>query len=83
MAVLDLLATLPEHQGKGIGSDFIKWGLEKADAMKRRAYLEATPEGYPLYCKYGWNPIEELTLDFGAYGGKGTQKFVVMMRDPQ
>lgn len=63
---------------------FLKWGLEKADASKRRVYLEATPEGYPLYYKYGWRPVEEqFTLDFTQYGGVGSQTFVVMMRDPQ
>lgn len=82
-SVLDFLGTAPAHQGKGIGSAFIKWGLEKADARKRRAYLEATEEGYPLYCKYGWKTVEEVTVDFTQYGGQGSQKFAIMIRDPR
>lgn len=80
--VLDFLATLPAHQGKGIGSMFLRWGLDKADAVQRRVYLEATPEGYPLYCKYGWRAVERVTVDFAPHGGEGSQSLVIMMRDP-
>ncbi|KAE8371248.1 acyl-CoA N-acyltransferase [Aspergillus bertholletiae] len=52
--VLDLLAILPEYQGKGIGSKLLRWGIQQADARNARIYLEATIEGYPLYHKYGW-----------------------------
>lgn len=82
-AVLEFLATMPAHQGKGIAKVFLEWGLEKADALRRRVYLEATPAGYPLYLKYGWVPIEEVTLDFEPLGGVGTEKFVMMMREPR
>ncbi|RMJ25796.1 hypothetical protein PHISP_03355 [Aspergillus sp. HF37] len=80
--ILDFLATLPAHQGKGVGSMFLRWGLDKADAAQRRVYLEATPEGYPLYCKYGWRAVERVMVDFAPHGGEGSQSLVIMMRDP-
>lgn len=83
LLVLDFLASAPAHQGKGIGSAFLRWGLDKADAQKRRTYLEATTEGYPLYCKFGWKAVEEIMIDFSEYGGQGLQKFIIMIRDPQ
>lgn len=81
-AVLDFLATLPAHQGQGIGTRLLRWGLDKANTVQRRVYLEATPEGYPLYIKYGWRAVEEVTIDFTEYGGEGLQTFVIMIRDP-
>lgn len=80
--VLDLLGTLPEYQGRGIGSAMLKWGMEKADAWQTRIFLEATPEGVSLYIKNGWKPLEEVTLDYRPFGGVGSESFVLMMRDP-
>lgn len=60
----------------------LQWGMQLADTWQTRIYLEATPEGYPVYLKHGWKPVEELVLDFGQHGGEGKQPFWVMMRDP-
>jgi GNAT superfamily N-acetyltransferase len=80
--VLDLLATLPAHQGRGIGSAILKWGTSKADAWGRRLYLEATVEGLPVYVKYGWRPVEEMILDRTRFGGQGKETYMIMIRDP-
>lgn len=81
-SVLHFLATLPEYQGQGHGSAMLKWGIEKADATKSRIYLEATPEGVPIYLKHGWRHVGEFTIDFAEYGGVGAESFYFMMRDP-
>ncbi|KAJ5627406.1 hypothetical protein N7528_004833 [Penicillium herquei] len=81
--VLDFLATLPSHRGKGFGSALIEWGIEKADALQARIYLEATPEGVALYKRYGWKPIEDFKLDMKLYGVAGEEVFTVMVREPQ
>jgi hypothetical protein len=60
----------------------LKWGIEKADASKARIFLEATPEGVPLYRKYGWKQLEEVTMDFEHFGCDGSESFYLMMRDP-
>jgi GNAT superfamily N-acetyltransferase len=82
LAVLDFLATLPEYQGQGYGSAILKWGIEKADATGSRIFLEATPEGVPLYLKYGWRHLEEVTVDYAEFGGAGVESYYMMIRDP-
>ncbi|EAW10411.1 GNAT family N-acetyltransferase [Aspergillus clavatus NRRL 1] len=80
--MLELLATYPQHQGKGVGSALLRWGLQKANEIGARIYLEATDEGYPLYCRYGFTEIGEIVMDYSVYGGDGSQRYVVMVRDP-
>lgn len=81
--MLDLLATLPAYQGRGIGSTLLRWGTAKADEWQVRIYLEATREGYPVYIKHGWEPIGKVYLDREKYGGQGQESFVLMMREPK
>ncbi|KAJ5871527.1 GNAT family acetyltransferase [Penicillium soppii] len=81
--VLELLCVLPEYQRMGIGSSFLRWGMEKADASNARIYLEATMEGVPAYLKYGWKIVEEIKLDYTERGGEGSQKFALMIREPR
>ncbi|KAJ5902340.1 GNAT family acetyltransferase [Penicillium taxi] len=81
--VLELLCVLPEYQRIGIGSALLKWGIEKADASNARIYLEATMEGVPAYLKHGWKIVEEIQLDYTECGGEGSQKFALMIREPQ
>ncbi|KAF9890831.1 hypothetical protein FE257_005402 [Aspergillus nanangensis] len=69
--ILDFLATLPEAQGKGVGTKLLQWGMEQADARDARVYLEATQDGYPLYSKFGWERLEDLVIDFEPFEGKG------------
>jgi GNAT superfamily N-acetyltransferase len=80
--VLEYLAISPEQQGKGIGSQLLQWGIQKADALNARIYLEASVEGYPLYKKYGWRLLEEANLDFESLGGAGKATYLMMVRDP-
>ncbi|GCB23700.1 hypothetical protein AAWM_06585 [Aspergillus awamori] len=79
--MLEFLATLPEAQGKGVGTALLQWGIERADAMNARVYLEATEDGYPLYWKHGWRDLQVARLDFTEYGSTGSQEWVVMRRD--
>ncbi|KAJ5923833.1 hypothetical protein N7466_008020 [Penicillium verhagenii] len=79
---LDLLATLPGYQGRGVGSAILRWGINQADAVQARIYLESTPEGYPVYLKYGFKALEEITLDYEKMGGHGKEDLVLMIRDP-
>lgn len=80
--MLDLLATLPEYQGRGIGSVVLKWGTEKADAHQVRLYLEATLDGFRLYEKFGWKPVEQMFINFEEFGLEGGETFWIMIRDP-
>ncbi|RDW81248.1 uncharacterized protein DSM5745_04805 [Aspergillus mulundensis] len=49
--VLDFIATSPESQGKGVARALLTWGIEEADKVQRRIYLEATTEGFPVYAR--------------------------------
>ncbi|GFF26533.1 hypothetical protein IFM61606_05328 [Aspergillus udagawae] len=80
--VLELLVTHPQHQGKGVGKALLDWGMRMADERHVRIYLEATPEGYPLYRKSGWRDVEDLVMDYSLYGGEGDATYVVMIREP-
>lgn len=82
LLALDLLATLPGYQRRGIGSAMLRWGLEKADQSLCRVYLEATIAGYPMYIKHGFKAVEEIAVDRASYGGTGIETFWIMIRDP-
>lgn len=81
-SVLDFLATLPSHRGRGIGSALLEWGIAIADTLHTRIYLEATHAGLPLYRKYGWKIVEQLVLDLESYGECGQEIFTLMLREP-
>lgn len=51
---LEIVATDPAYQGKGAGSQMMRWGLERADEQGMEAYLEASPDAVPLYEKLGF-----------------------------
>lgn len=55
---LDMLGVHPSYKGKGLGSKLLKWGLERADAEGLEVYLSASPEGKPLYEKFGFRIVD-------------------------
>ena len=54
LADLEIVATDPAYQGKGAGSQMMRWGLKQADEQGMEAYLEASPEAVPLYKSLGF-----------------------------
>ena len=56
--VLSLLATDPTRRGLGAGSALVRWGLELANKQQLPVYLEATPKGYPVYRKLGFEDLD-------------------------
>ncbi len=79
--VLRAIATLPEYQGQGCASVLLKSGLEIVDTRKAKVFLEATPQGRPLYEKFGWKFVDEMVFDLGKYGCSGVQRITCMMRE--
>lgn len=67
-----MVATDPAYQGKGAGSLMMKWGLDQADAQGVEAYLEASPEGVPLYEKLGFREAARTDTFIDNERGKGT-----------
>ncbi|MCJ1358880.1 MAG: hypothetical protein MMC33_008880 [Icmadophila ericetorum] len=66
---LELLATLPQHQGRGVASVLIKWGLELADRDGLEAYVEGGPKVKGLYERLGWVERGCVQVDLEGHGG--------------
>lgn len=80
---LKLLHTHPDHQKRGAGSMLLRWGASEADRLGLESYLEASPEGKPLYAKCGFRELETLVTDFSAWGGPKEWETVLMTRPAQ
>jgi GNAT superfamily N-acetyltransferase len=64
---LTLLATHPDHRGKGIGMALLEHNLELIDAEGMAAYLESSnPANVPRYASVGFEPVGQF-----AYPGGG------------
>ncbi|KAN0099202.1 acyl-CoA N-acyltransferase [Hyaloscypha variabilis] len=59
---LEFVATRPEEQGRGAAGMLLRWGIQKADEEGTEAYLEASPEGKPVYEHYGFREVERLVV---------------------
>jgi ribosomal protein S18 acetylase RimI-like enzyme len=74
---LEFVATRPEEQGKGAAGMLLRWGLQKVDEEGTEAYLEASPEGKPIYEHYGFAEVERLVVSLeGKEGVNGEKEFV-------
>ena len=79
---LELVATRPEFQGKGAAGMLLRWGLEKADMEGAESYLEASPEGKPIYEHFGFVAQEELVVDLEGKGVEEKKYVEVFMVRP-
>ncbi|KAK2615479.1 hypothetical protein N8I77_002229 [Diaporthe amygdali] len=55
---LGILAATPTRHRLGAGTALLKWGCELADRENKTAWLEASPAGYLLYRKFGFEDVE-------------------------
>ncbi|KAK4098602.1 hypothetical protein N658DRAFT_517913 [Parathielavia hyrcaniae] len=60
---LSTLACSPTRQRLGAGSALLKWGLDLADSLGLPSRLEASPAGYSLYRKFGYEDVDVLDLN--------------------
>ncbi len=74
---LNVVSTLPERQGQGLGGAVLQPVLRRCDEEGHRAYLESTnPRNRSLYRRHGFVEAEEIPLA----GGPPLQQ---MWRDPR
>lgn len=77
---LEFIATRQEWQGKGAGGMLLRWGLEKSDEEGTETYLEASPEGLPVYKRFGFEGVERMVVDLEGKGEgvlvEGEKEFV-------
>ncbi|KAK1829926.1 puromycin N-acetyltransferase [Podospora conica] len=71
-AYLGILACLPEFHGLGAGSALLRRGCEFADSLGLPSWLVASPEGYPVYKKFGYQDVA--VMDFDVTGDWGITK---------
>ncbi|KAL1843826.1 hypothetical protein VTJ49DRAFT_7177 [Mycothermus thermophilus] len=60
---LGILACTPSRQRLGAGSALMKWGVDLADRLGLPAWVEASPIGYGLYRKFGYQDVDVLDLN--------------------
>ena len=81
---LSSLATLPEHQQRGLATRLVQWSIDlaRADAKARRpgeikgVWTIATPSGLKTYLRAGMKEIGSEVIYFGKGGGENGQKYV-------
>jgi GNAT superfamily N-acetyltransferase len=59
---LELVGTRPEYRGRGAAGQLLRWGIRKADEDAVEAYLEASPEGKPVYEHFGFKEMDRLVV---------------------
>ncbi|MEO6318042.1 MAG: GNAT family N-acetyltransferase [Acidimicrobiales bacterium] len=63
---LNVVSTLPEQQGRGLGAAVLQPVLERADAERAPCYLEWTnPRNRSLYYRQGFVDMGEIRIDGG------------------
>ncbi|KAL2021603.1 hypothetical protein VTK56DRAFT_6956 [Thermocarpiscus australiensis] len=59
---LRIIACKPGRQRLGAGSALVKWGVGLADSLGLPCRLEATPVGYGLYRKFGYEDVDVVDI---------------------
>ncbi|PMD64306.1 uncharacterized protein K444DRAFT_521178, partial [Hyaloscypha bicolor E] len=54
---------LPEFQGQGMGKALVGCENDIADRKRLPIFLLASPVGFPLYRKYGFQTLQDLDID--------------------
>jgi predicted N-acetyltransferase YhbS len=65
---LESFSVHPKWQRKGVGSMLVKRFLEVVDADHAKCFVHSSTIGKPLYEKFGFNTMGELTVDLKEFG---------------
>lgn len=76
--MLDFFAVHPEHQGKGVGTALLKYGIEKAKEMNMDIFVLAMVGGFRIYTRMGFELMETVVQDATRYGGNDNYTFHFM-----
>ena len=66
--LLDLCYTVPKYERKGVASALVSWGLERCDKEGWIAFTEASPRGWPVYERLGFERKEVVKLRYDELG---------------
>lgn len=75
-----ILAVHPAYQRRGIGEKLLLPGLQSADEMGARAYVQASEAGRGLYSRLGWEVVDEIVVEYGE-GAEG--RTGILIREPR
>ncbi|KAL2074362.1 hypothetical protein VTL71DRAFT_8140 [Oculimacula yallundae] len=64
---LTSMSTAPEHQRKGVGSMLMQRGCDEADLHGWTSFVMASPDGVPLYRKFGFREVGQVWTEHGTY----------------
>lgn len=83
--LMAVLVVDPEYQRMGVGNELLRWGLDLADEEQVECWIDASPAGFGLYKKFGWEEVGAVEIDLERWGGeKGTVRRIVnMVRPPK
>jgi ribosomal protein S18 acetylase RimI-like enzyme len=73
---LGSLAVDPDFSGRGIATQLVQWGIDKAEEDKIPAFLEATPAALGLYKRLGFVVVKEVPALIDGLA------LTVMVKDP-
>ena len=84
--LLHLCFTVPEYERKGVATALVAWGLKRVDEEKWVSFTEASPRGWPVYERLGFERKEVIRLRFDELGGYakglGDVVWTYMVRPP-
>lgn len=79
--MLGLLCVHREAQRQGVGAALVQWGLDRSKEEGLPAYLEASPAGFPLYQKLGFDKIDTMIVKAEDWHGDRDLQYNVMRHD--
>ncbi|CAL3965891.1 unnamed protein product [Diplocarpon coronariae] len=65
---LELIATTPQYQGKGAAGQLLRWGIARSDEEGTETYLEASPDGKPIYEHLGFEEVGRMVVELDGKG---------------
>lgn len=61
------LSVDPRYQGRGIGSQLMKWATDQADEHGAFMWVHSSESGWPFYAKHGFEETDTLTIDLDEW----------------
>ncbi|KAL7929863.1 acyl-CoA N-acyltransferase [Trichoderma chlorosporum] len=81
--ILKLIGTHPKAQRRGAGSLLMAWVTELADREGLPCWVTGSPAAVPLYKKFGFQVMEEITVDIPGTSDGETYTHTCMLREPK
>ena len=83
MLGVNMLATHPLYQRKGLGKMLLEHGLGFAERDGAKTYLTSSPAGLPLYLILGWKEVGSFEVDLRAHGAEEVMVVKCLVKESQ